>query len=187
MASLRLLRESRNLSQRALAKKAGISFRSLQLVESGRHNPRWSTLAKIGRALGVDGASLVKGSASPYRTDETLREYSLKIAQDGSESWKGHLMEFVDGFRKRPDQVLISDAPVAAVGPRVLALIGATVETLCAERGIPSPWWSKAVPVLAEPWFVAGSESLKASALVESPAQFRQRNIFVLENFLTRA
>jgi hypothetical protein len=29
-------------------------------------------------------------------------------------------------------------------------------------------------------------ESLKATALVESPAPFRKRNIFVLGNFLSR-
>jgi hypothetical protein len=34
---------------------------------------------------------------------------------------------------------------------------------------------------------VAGRESLKAMALVESPVWFRRRNIFVLGNFLDRA
>jgi hypothetical protein len=40
---------------------------------------------------------------------------------------------------------------------------------------------------LPDPWFVAGIENLKASALVESPVQFRRNNIFVLGNFLSRA
>lgn len=40
---------------------------------------------------------------------------------------------------------------------------------------------------LPEPWFVAGVENLKATALVESPLPFRRNNIFVLGNFLSRA
>jgi hypothetical protein len=34
---------------------------------------------------------------------------------------------------------------------------------------------------------VSGVENLKAMALVESPAWFRRRNVFVLGNFLNRA
>jgi hypothetical protein len=41
--------------------------------------------------------------------------------------------------------------------------------------------------VLPRPWFVAGVENLKATALVESPLPFRRNNVFVLGNFLSRA
>jgi len=49
------------------------------------------------------------------------------------------------------------------------------------------PWWANRPLVLAEPWFVSGMENLKATALVESPVQFRRNNVFVLGNFLSRA
>ena len=49
------------------------------------------------------------------------------------------------------------------------------------------PQWTAAVGCLDRPWFVSGFESLKASALVESPVPFRSRNVFVLANFLERA
>ena len=39
---------------------------------------------------------------------------------------------------------------------------------------------------LDKPWFVSGFENLKSTALIESPLNFRKRNIFVLGNFLTR-
>lgn len=187
MSSLRLFRESRGLSQRALARRAGVAFRTLQMMESGRHNPRWSTVSKLARALRVDGADLVKESQQTNRAEATLRECSFRIVRDGSKSWKGHLMEFVDAFRRNPGLDQVAEAPTANLAAEIMALLGATAEVLCGEAGIPSPWWTMAVPVPREPWFVADSESLKASALVESPAQFRQRNIFVLDNFLERA
>ena len=48
------------------------------------------------------------------------------------------------------------------------------------------PPWTGGVGPLERPWFVSGYENLKASALVESPARFRSRNVFVLAGFLDR-
>jgi hypothetical protein len=70
---------------------------------------------------------------------------------------------------------------------RERALLNSTACALAAERGDAPPWWAMRPLLLAEPWFVAGVENLKASALVESPIQFRRNNIFVLGNFLSRA
>ena len=186
MNPLQMLRESRNLSQRALALKAGIAFRSVQLMESGRHNPRWSTVSKLGEALGVEPSELLE-TAKGRRARETARDCSLRIARDGRDSWKIHIMELVDAFQRDGAAARVADAPTPATGPAILALLAATVETLAAEAGLPPPWWCAGVPPLRDPWFVSGSESLKAAALVESPAWFRQRNIFVLANFLSRA
>lgn len=70
---------------------------------------------------------------------------------------------------------------------RERALLNSTACALAAECGDAPPWWAVRPMVLADPWFVANVESLKASALVESPLQFRRNNIFVLGNFLSRA
>jgi hypothetical protein len=70
---------------------------------------------------------------------------------------------------------------------RERALLNATACALAAEFGGAPPWWAMRPLFLPDPWFVAGIENLKASALVESPVQFRRNNIFVLGNFLSRA
>ena len=77
----------------------------------------------------------------------------------------------------------VSEKPVTGSA----ALLASTVEMLCAERRMPVPWWCGGAGILPAPWFVSGVENLKALALVESPAHFRKRNIFVLANFLARA
>jgi len=109
-----------------------------------------------------------------------------RILADGESSWKGWLAELVDDFRRQPEMTLIASPPPAALPARIRCLLAATVEALCAERGWPAPAWCAAVAPLPTPWFVAGMENLKASALVESPVFFRQRNVFVLGNFLSR-
>lgn len=70
---------------------------------------------------------------------------------------------------------------------RERALLNATACALASELGEAPPWWAMHPLVLPEPWFVAGVENLKATALVESPLAFRRNNIFVLGNFLARA
>lgn len=70
---------------------------------------------------------------------------------------------------------------------RERALLNSTACALAAEFNEAPPWWAMHPLTLPEPWFVAGVESLKATALVESPLPFRRNNIFVLGNFLSRA
>ena len=105
----------------------------------------------------------------------------------GDGSWELWLFEFVDEFRRNPCRQRIAMEPPAGCNDRLRCLFAATVEALCAERGLEVPAWCATVRPLPVPWFVAGMESLKASALVESPVPFRRRNIFVLGNFLARA
>ena len=70
---------------------------------------------------------------------------------------------------------------------RLQALCASVTEALCRELSMAPPAWCAGIPALDAPWFVAGIENLKAMALVESPAWFRARRIFVLDNFLSRA
>jgi transcriptional regulator with XRE-family HTH domain len=56
---LRQLRDDRGLSQRALAKKAGISREYLARLETGRQDPTLSTLEKIAKALKVKVGAIV--------------------------------------------------------------------------------------------------------------------------------
>lgn len=184
MGLLSLLRESRGLSQRGLAKRAGVAYKTVQLLESGRHNPRWSTLLRLAEAMDMPTLELARvlQPCSP----ETLRDATTRISGSGARSWATYLYDFVDDFRRDPSAALVADAPDPRTDPRILALAAASVEWLCAQAAMAAPWWCSGVPSLDEPWFPAEVEDLKASALVESPAQFRQRNIFVLGNFLFR-
>jgi len=100
--------------------------------------------------------------------------------------WVVALMDFVDDFRfyRNPD-ALMDRFPLS--DEKLDAMLASTAEYLCGETGLEPPQWVEDVPVVSQPWFVSGLESLKAIALVESPVQFRRRKIFVLENFLSRA
>jgi hypothetical protein len=171
-----------------LSRLAGISFRGIQLLEVPGHDARLSTLEKVADALGLPAAG-VRWVLDGYLAEEpdSLFCASVRILADGFDSWKVHLFDFVDRFRKDPAPVLVRTPPAADLDPRLAALLASTVDSLCSERGWEAPGWSAVVGPLPCPWFVASVENLKASALLESPVRFRRRNLFVLSNFLSRA
>lgn len=173
------------MSQRALAREAGVAYKTVQLIEAGR-DARWSTLGRLARALGLKGPEALLSRSSAW-APAGAAEAAESITRGGEGFWKQGLFDWVDAFRRAPAPEAVARAPGPGVSPRVLALLASTVESLCAETGLDAPWWCAGVPPLEEPWFVAGVESLKASAILESPAYFRHRNIFVLGNFLSRA
>lgn len=188
MRIIREIRQRRDYSQRGLAAKAGVSFRCVQQMESSKHNWRIGTLSDIAHAFGLPNGG-VEYVLERYLSVEpdSVTDVSLRIRQDGFDSWKTHLFNFVDRFRASHSPLLVNSPPVEDVDRSIRALFASTVESLCREIEQPAPAWCRGVDSLGDPWFVAGVESLKAMAIVESPACFRARNIFVLGNFLRRA
>lgn len=186
MQNLSIIRHRHNQSQRALARRAGISYKALQLIESGA-DTKLSTLKKISKALGYEEASVDEQLRLFFdQPPDSLYDTALKIRHDGEISWKIHLFNFVDSLRRSRDGQLIALA-LPPMNVRLDALFASTVEALCAELQMDLPHWCAGVPPLTGPWFVAGVENLKAMALIESPTWFRKRQIFVLGNFLERA
>ncbi len=187
MKTLKNIRDRCGLSQRRLAQQAGVSFRALQMIEAGQTDVRLSSLTKIVSALGTPGAVVRAELERLFAADpDSVIAVSRKINADGESSWKLWLFEFVDAFRRSPRKELVIEPPSPETCARISALLASTVDALCAECGVASPWWCGGVGVLPGPWFVAGIENLKATALAESPTHFRKRNIFVHANFLAR-
>ncbi len=180
-------RRKRGLSQRVFAVMANLSFRTIQLIESGKHDPKLSTLRSILKALGYPPDILKRSLDQIFEQPvDSLFIISERILEDGIDYWKIWLFNFVDAFRRERDLLYIKTTPIQNLDPKLLALMASTVETLCEELNLKIPRWCRSTDALCEPWFVSETESLKALSIVESPIHFRKRNIFVLENFLSR-
>lgn len=96
--SLRNLRKSRNLTQEALALRAGVSVRSLRYWETGEHDPRAVELESLLRVLEVtevERQRLLALIARP-RAQHLLRE-----AESGSEIPLPHLGDLLVAMRHR--------------------------------------------------------------------------------------
>ena len=144
-------------------------------------------MERVAGALGVPGRGVEIAVDRFLRIPvDSVQDVSLRIVLDEFDSWKTHFFDFVDAFRFTQNRILVQEAPVGELDTRLRAMCASATEALCCELNLVPPAWCAGVPALDDPWFVAGIENLKAMALVESPAWFRARGIFVLGNFLSR-
>lgn len=118
----------------------------------------------------------------------SIVEIARRVAA-GEQAFDPAVREFLDSW-----QSMNAGQRAEALGcePRSLdpikdACLAAVVEYLAEADRVPMPAWAEApCRFLTEPFFAGGLESLKATLIVESPAAFRRRLIFVSANGLSR-
>ena len=123
---------------------------------------------------------------------KTLAEVA-QLTMNG-DSFDRCLANFLDEFYAAPDAKALANSP-ALLAPsfgepgRVQdAYLAATAEELARAQKFSAPAWVAAgVRKLHQPWFASPLAALRTVLLLESPAAFRSRNLFISQNALTRA
>jgi hypothetical protein len=115
------------------------------------------------------------------------------LAAEG-ESFDFCLRNFLDAFYAAPSAAALQSEPpaLAEKNPRFGqiedAYLAATAEWLAWKFDFQPPAWIfSPARSLRRPWFASQLAALRAVLLLESPAPFRSRNLFVSENALSRA
>ena len=115
------------------------------------------------------------------------------------ERWSGssqefwfNVRDFLDEFRRLKDPAMLEEEParsrLADLGEVADAYLAAVAVSLARELEVVPPQWSLAEDrKLRAPWFAHTGWRLRATLIAESPAPFRERNLFVSENALSRA
>lgn len=106
----------------------------------------------------------------------------------GQQGFDMALSEFLDAFyldAASRQQALDRKPP--ALSPLRDAYLAATAEYLAAAFGLTTPEWTERHGFdVDRPFFAGGLETLKALLLVQSPAAFRRRLLFVSPDALSR-
>jgi hypothetical protein len=123
---------------------------------------------------------------------KTLAEVAQLAAQ--GESFDFCLRNFLDGFYAKPNAAALKIEPQALaeknphLGQIEDAYLAATAEWLAWKYDLTPPHWAfDQARSLRRPWFASPLAALRAVLLLESPAPFRSRNLFISENALSRA
>lgn len=122
----------------------------------------------------------------------TLAQVAALTAR--GESFDFCLRNFLDGFYAHPAADALAPEPerldprVPQLGAVEDAYLAATAEWLAWKYDLQPPRWAfDEARSLRRPWFASQLSTLRALLLIESPAPFRSRNLFVSENALSRA
>jgi hypothetical protein len=124
---------------------------------------------------------------SHFQRPRTLAEVARRVTA-GEMPFDPAVREFLDSFYAQPTQrpAAIAEAP-DLIEPVRDAYLAAVAEYLAQAHGLDVPGWAEHRGCdLKRPFFAGGLESLKARLLVESPAAFRRRMLFVSGNALSR-
>ncbi|MEI7894516.1 MAG: hypothetical protein WCI05_15585 [Myxococcales bacterium] len=113
----------------------------------------------------------------------------LQQIHDSEATFQRHVNQWIDDFRRATPEArhhLIAD-PIEQMGPYE-GLVAAIVSALCRETSTETPTWVAQIGS-PEPFFAfpARSYALRVRLMIESPAPFRVRNVFVPADYLARA
>ena len=145
--TLKSLRTQKGLSQRKLALKAHVAYKTAQLIEIDSQKARLNTLTKILQALGFSAKNL-QTCLIDFLTQEKLSIHSTSKtfqSKNDPNSWTFEFFEFTDEFKRSPRRKLIDYPPTSEISPQLLALLASSVETLCDDLNWPPPWWCAGV------------------------------------------
>ena len=126
----------------------------------------------------------------------TPRPHSLaEVARRTTDArtFEFELADFLHEFAFRGDATMLVETPALLAercprGSIYDAYLAAVAVSLSSRLGLSSPTWTKEpARILREPWFAVPGRHMRALLLVESPAAFRERNLFVTANALSVA
>lgn len=109
------------------------------------------------------------------------------------EDFHANVRDFLHEFRLEPQRERLADEPALlrekfSDGNIADAYLAAVAVELSFDLACARPAWTRGSErTLDRPWFAARSDDLRIVLLHESPAGFRERNLFVSENALSVA
>jgi len=186
-------RQSADITQNELARRAGTTQPAIAAYESGRRVPGIATLRRLLDACDHDlevvarprvrkGASSLSGIAPEIEADlrEGRERDALRL-----------LFGFADDFRgsSRTGKLeLLRDEPPPTGDTRFDAALAATGEHFAREAEIATPAWTDSPGRFVEPWwFVTSSPALDAYVFAHTPAVFARHGVFLAREVFDRA
>lgn len=179
--TLRRVREARGLSQRELARRAGVTAATISDIERGRRQP---TLPMLGRivtaAAGPRAALRLVDPASLSVTADAVAAALVGDDRDGALRAVLSLWDLLQAVAPARFEALVGDRPALVGDPPWDAFIAAVVEEACARRAVPAPvWTSDAARFCSPARHLSAVPAVHEIERTTAPAAFRRHGVYV--------
>lgn len=186
-ALIRAAREKAQLSMRALADRADVSFTTVFRIEHDQIDPTMGTLRKLLGAVGEELELHRRPARHGLELAQLTDAWSTDSIGQDQPDWT-RLRAFLDRLRRHPEET------AAAIRPRPTPsgsaffdnVLAGVAEKVADEAGIARPAWTKKIPRLHERWESFGTPRMRAAAVDAAPSQLAARNIFIPASSLWR-
>lgn len=179
--TLRRLREARGLSQRELARRAGVTAATISDIERGRRQPTLPLLGRIVTAAAGPRAALrFVDPASPSGTANAVAAALAGNDRDGALRAVLSLWDLLQAVAPARLGALVNGRPPLVGDPPWDAFIAAVVEEACARRAFPAPAWTDEAARFCSPArHLSAVSAVHEIERITAPAAFRRHGIFV--------
>ena len=168
------------MSQRGLARVAGVPPSTVSRIESGDVDPTVGMLERLVTAAGclLDIAARDGGPSTAW----------LALRSDAADLDWTAARGLADWATQHPATVatLIAAPPAPTGSPVVDNLIAAIAETLADDAGTAAPAWCRRIPPLAEAWEAPGTLTMRRRWRQSTPTRFAVRNVWCSSNAIWR-
>ena len=184
LAPIHYAMKEQALSERVLAHRVGLSRSTLRRVMNadGVENTTLRSLEKLASHLG-HSLSITFSNAGGS-SEHSVAGTGVNIKRDGFSSWKVHLMNMVDEFRRHRNPLLLVLPPPLGLDKKMEALLASTVCHLCDESKMRAPKWAGGelfftqALVCFRDGIPQGDESARIPPALQEEQHFRSRQFF---------
>ena len=190
---LRALRSRHQLTQRDLARLAGVPQPTISAIESGLREPSLSLLSSMVESVG-ESLQIVVLPAEQSSAVETARKMRVIVsngldAKVREDAILRRALSFRDAIRSQSEErfrALVLDPPSLMGDRRWDAFLAACVEEECARRDLAPPRWVNDPRRFVKPfWFLSENPALHQWEFETAPAAFVRHGILAAAEELT--
>jgi transcriptional regulator with XRE-family HTH domain len=184
---LRTLRQRNELTQRDLARLAGVPQPTIAAIELAQREPSLSLLSRIVESAGY-GLQLELGPLARFGAVNTSRLIQKSLREDketdrNEDSALRLVLSFRDALRRAEIgglHGLIDEPPNPSGSTRWDAFLAAVVEEECARRDIPVPHWVNDPDRFLKPfWYLSENPALHDWEFATAPASYVRHGVLV--------
>ena len=174
-------RDAAGLSQRALARLAGVPPTTVNRVQSGETDATFGMLVRLLDAAGHEMRISTQPRAASTRS-RRLADLATAWSDHraGSPDWT-RLRAFLDDLSLHPDRAgpAISGRPRKSPSPILDTMLAGIAEKIADDSGLPRPAWTRRVPRLEDDWHEDGTPRMIARWREATPPQLLARGLVV--------